>query len=240
MNYTDHAKAAYGTKPSVPPFRKVDAGTEQREAVKANLAIMPDATKLVEQSQDSLQKVMEQAIPGYGQMVANSAKAIKSQLAGEMDVGTKKMLIDQAAAQAGDLGLAGTAFHRGLELRDLGLSSMEQTQRGLTNAMNFFNSVPTTDVSVSSMFLTPAQRLMHETGERDTEWSRNWLSSQIAAAPDPTYVGSLQEKALSDRQRANADAQGLLNKRVVASARGDWHLANQYEADRQAILGGIV
>jgi hypothetical protein len=75
---------------------------------------------------------------------------------------------------------------RNLTARDFGTTSMAIQQQGLSNLGNFAGLVtPSTTFDATSMFFSPQQRLEFAFQDRNTQFQRNLLAEQVAAAPDP-------------------------------------------------------
>ncbi len=186
-----------GKKPKVPAFRKVDATAEQGNAISGNLSNFDQAAELTgktnEFTQEQLIESLRRAIPGYDDMVSKSSSVIEGQLRGELSQDVQDQISRRAAARGLAGGFSGSGMARNLELRDLGLTSLQQTQAGLTNSMNFLRNQAGIAVgpqmNVTSMFLSPSQRIAHEVGERNLEFQRNMTHAQIAAMPNPMLSG---------------------------------------------------
>ena len=92
---------------------------------------------------------------------------------------------------------AGSGFGRALSARDFGLTSMQIQNQGLAQAQNFIQQQRTMGMaqpfSVSSMFITPAQRIGFDaaaaTGSiRDETWQR--LKLPLDPSPMQQAFGS--------------------------------------------------
>jgi hypothetical protein len=81
---------------------------------------------------------------------------------------------------------------RNLSARDFGLTSMQIQNQGLAQAQNFIQQQRTMGMvqpfSVSSMFITPAQRVGVMQQQQQAMYNRNLQAAQVAAMPDPTMA----------------------------------------------------
>jgi hypothetical protein len=181
-----------GTKPSVPTLAPIDLGTEQQKAIKNNLAAAPGAAKLSALSQDQIRKMMEQAIPGFDALTGKISANIQDQVAGKIPLDVSRAARTGSASQAlaggfasGRAGSAGSS----LEARDLGLTSLDITSKGLASAESWLGDMEKlyspSEAIFTGMFVTPQQQYQTDVEERGAQFSRNWLENQIKAMPAP-------------------------------------------------------
>jgi hypothetical protein len=78
---------------------------------------------------------------------------------------------------------------RNLTARDLGLTSLDLIGRGQDASQRWLQTAAAPRFDITSMFLTPGQRIPMVTQERDNQWNQQWLRSQIKAMPNPTTRG---------------------------------------------------
>jgi hypothetical protein len=87
---------------------------------------------------------------------------------------------------------AGSGFGRALTARDLGLTGMQIQNQGLAQAQNFIQQQRTFGMvqpfSVSSMFITPSQRINALSQQNQQQYNRDLQAAQVAAMPDPTMA----------------------------------------------------
>lgn len=194
-----------GGKPTVPPAP--DLGESQATAIASNLAALPGAEELVSKAnaftQEQITKMLETAIPNYGTLTRTATSNIESMLKGEIPKDVQDAISRSDAAKALGGGYSGTTFHTNLLARDLGLTSLELTQRGLTSAESWIQMMdqlfsPGT-INVSSMFITPAMQYTAD----ENAWAAQWMKNQIKAMPDPfglalgQFVGGVADTAIS-------------------------------------------
>jgi hypothetical protein len=183
-----------GRKPKVPELKPINFEQEQTNAIRQNIAALEPATKLAEKTTAAEQSLLEtqlrRAIPGYDQIVQQASKNIGAALSGELspEVSAQVQRSTAGRALAGGFG-AGSGFGRSLTARDLGLTSMQLQNQGLAQAQNFIQQQRAFGMaqpfSVSSMFITPAQRIGAIQEQQARMYGRDLTAAQVAAAPSP-------------------------------------------------------
>jgi hypothetical protein len=148
------------------------------------------ATKTTAAEQTLLESQLRRAIPGYDQLIQQAGKNIGSALKGEISSDVQSQLQRSSAGRAlsGGYG-AGSGVGRNLAARDFGLTSMQIQNQGLAQAQNFIQQQRTMGMaqpfSVSSMFITPTQRINLSLQENQFQYQRDMAAAQVAAQPDP-------------------------------------------------------
>ena len=214
-----------GKKVKVPELKPINFEQEQQKAIQQNIASLQPATELAQKTtaaeQSQLEAQLRRAIPGYDQLVSQAGANISSALKGEIspDVSAQIQRSTAGRALTGGFG-AGSGFGRALTARDLGLTSMQIQNQGLAQAQNFIQQQRTFGMaqpfSVSSMFITPNQRIGFLQQQQSAQYGRDMQAAQAAAMPDPRMaaIGS----AISS---AGGFAGGAFTQRgLAAGARG--------------------
>lgn len=175
-----------GDKPKVPKFHAIDTAKEQQGAIKGNIAAFGDASALASNvnlfNQEQLTKMIEAALPGGSQQIKEN---IMSQLRGEIPEDVAKQISRNTAEQSIAGGFAGSQFARNLTSRDLGLTSLQLTQQGMDAASRWIKASTAPMMDISSMFITPQQRIQTEMFNRENQWNTQWLKNRVSAMPDP-------------------------------------------------------
>lgn len=199
----------FGDKPNVPALDVVSPDIVQGETIAGNLASIPGATKLAGQvnqfSMDQILKALEFALPGgLGKAQGN----IAAQLSGTMDPEDTQALIRNATASGYGKGFnfGAGGIGRNLVLRDLGLGVQQQKQRGFQNFLALGQATRAPQFDLTSMFLTPSQRLATAIQQNEQQFNRDWLKAQIDASPNPAGAFSMQ--LLMEAVKAFAGAAG--------------------------------
>ena len=188
------AAMSAGKKVKVPEFNKVNTEKEQEAAIKQNIASLQSgselATKTTAAEQTLLESQLRRSIPGYDQLISQASSNIGSALKGEISQDVQSQIQRSSAGRAlsGGFG-AGSGVGRNLSARDFGLTSMQIQNQGLAQAQSFIQQQRTTGMaqpfSVSSMFITPSQRINLALQENQFQYQRDMSAAQVAAQPDP-------------------------------------------------------
>lgn len=186
------AIGAFGRKPKIPELPGIDPTQVQAATIAANKDQLPQLQQLgstinefnTAQQLGMLSKALEFVAPGQ---LAKAQGIVNSQLGGEIPADVAAQVQRRSAAQAllGGYG-GGSGIGRNLTARDLGLTSLQIQQQGLANFNSLTSLAPRTQAfDITSMFFTPQQRLQSAFSERESQFQRNLLAEQVAAAPDP-------------------------------------------------------
>ena len=186
-----------GSKPKVPAFKPIDFEAEQKQAIQQNIAALQPATELAQKTtaaeQSQLESQLRRAIPGYDQLIQQASQNIGAALRGQVSPEASAQVQRSTAGRAlsGGFG-AGSGFGRALTARDLGLTAMQLQNQGLAQAQNFIQQQRAFGMvqpfSVSSMFITPSQRINALAQQNQQQYNRDLQAAQVAAMPDPTMA----------------------------------------------------
>ena len=186
-----------GSKPKVPAFKPIDFEAEQKQAIQQNIAALQPATELAQKTtaaeQSQLESQLRRAIPGYDQLIQQASQNIGAALRGQVSPEASAQVQRSTAGRAlsGGFG-AGSGFGRALTARDLGLTGMQIQNQGLAQAQNFIQQQRAFGMvqpfSVSSMFITPSQRINALAQQNQQQYNRDLQAAQVAAMPDPTMA----------------------------------------------------
>jgi hypothetical protein len=182
----------------VPDAPEVDTTKAQRDATRGNLKNLGDIERLGTATNDVTARqfaaFMEKLVPGFSSISGKIAENIKSQVSGELPADVRRMLSRTAAEKGIARGTSGSEFEDYGELRDLGLTSLEITNKGLdtmTRWMSMINqSAPT--FNSTSMFVTPAQRIASEQWNEVNRYQTQFLKNQIKMLPSNLEMGAAQ------------------------------------------------
>jgi len=181
----------------VPAFKPIDFEAEQKQAIQQNIAALQPATELAQKTtaaeQSQLESQLRRAIPGYDQLIQQASQNIGAALRGQVSPEASAQVQRSTAGRAlsGGFG-AGSGFGRALTARDLGLTAMQLQNQGLAQAQNFIQQQRAFGMvqpfSVSSMFITPSQRINALAQQNQQQYNRDLQAAQVAAMPDPTMA----------------------------------------------------
>lgn len=182
-----------GSKPVVPNLPTLDLGTEAGKAIAANERNLPAAETLAgaanKFSQGQITDMLNATIPGYNQMTQTASSNIESMLRGEVPQDVQDAIARSDAASALTGGFGGTEASRSLVARDLGLTSLNLTQKGLSSAESWTRTMASiyepSMMNVQSMFISPMQQYQTENEQNQQQFQRQWMENQIKAMPAP-------------------------------------------------------
>ena len=188
------AAMSAGKKVKVPTFQRVNTEKEQEAAIKQNIASLQSGTELATKTtaaeQTLLESQLRRSIPGYDQLISQASQNIGAGLRGELSAEASRNVQRYSAAQAISRGYRGgsEAGLFGAVKNYAGAMEARQNQ-ALAQAQNFIQQQRTFGMaqpfSVSSMFITPTQRINLSLQENQSQYNRDMAAAQVAAQPDP-------------------------------------------------------
>lgn len=188
--------SVFGKKLRVPKFVKVDPDEQVEKAFKSMRKQLPEGTALAKDiakaDADTALAVLEQFAPGSKQVISQQMENLRSGLAGELPSDVEAMIQNRAAARSFAGGYGGTEASRNLELRDLGLTSLQRMDVAMQQANQTLSTVrglAPRQASAARMFLSPQERLQHAVSERNAKYQRDMAAAQVKAQPNPTMAG---------------------------------------------------
>ena len=178
--------------PEVPHFKPINTTKEQEKAVAGNIANFGKISELAGNAnlfnQNELNKMLESAVPGYRDMVSSIGSRINGFLSGELPDDVMGNIGRSAAHKSLSGGYGGSGMARNLVARDLGLSTLDLIGKGIDAGSRWIATARANTVApqfdVSSMFITPQQRIQTQMWNREGQWNRDWLSNQVEAQHD--------------------------------------------------------
>lgn len=176
-------------KPKVPKFKPVDFGAIESGAAKDWASLLPQIQPLAEKfnqmSIEDMNKALEQATPGFGQLRDIGTQNIMALERGQLPPDVKAQLERTAAERGVTLGTSGSQFGEYDAVRNLGLTSLELSQRGLSAAQSWMAAAAarTPTFNYGSLFISPTQRVGIREAEAQFQWQRDWLAAKIKAIP---------------------------------------------------------
>lgn len=192
-----------GKKVKVPDMPRLDFNAVQTDTIRGNIGSLKDlgtlASGVNDIQQRELDRLTEQAIPGFGRLRDQTTDILGRMQKGELPDDVINQIINTSAARGISGGVGGSGFSRNLTARDLGLTSLNLVQQGVTGAMQWLQTARQNFVApqfnVGAMFMTPAQRADLELRQNTAQFNRNLAAAQEAAKPNPTMAalgGTLQ------------------------------------------------
>lgn len=188
------AIGAFGKKPNIPAYEPINLGQVQQGAISANLSSLPDAQKLGSAinlfHRSEAAKSLESATPGAGDILKKGTDQIAAFLRGEIPQDVSEEVSRKAAERATSGGFGGSNAAQSLTARDLGLTSLNLIQSGLSSAESWLSGAqqlmqPGGYFDVRSMLTSSGEALNLATQQQAFKYQRDLLAAQIKAAPDP-------------------------------------------------------
>lgn len=177
------SRDVYGTRPVVPG--PIDYEGALADTIRTNINLIPSLRDLGTQSTQLYSQMMETAYPGITNLKDTGTRQIGSFLRGEVPEDVRRQLQQAAAERSASSGTSGSPFSRALEARDLGLTSLNLIQGGLSAAERWIAQARSQTFDFSRMFYNPEDTQR----QAENEWQRQWLAAQVAASPDPEARG---------------------------------------------------
>jgi len=191
----------FGDKVKVPKFKEIDPDAEIQKAFDSIQEQLPEAQRITkdigEADADTALAVLERIAPGTQQVIQQQVSNLQAGLRGELPADVQRAITDRSAARSVGGGFGGSQFGRNLELRDLGLTSLQRIDTAMgqsAQALQQYSSmVPRT--SVGSMFMSPSDRIAFAQGERNMQYQRDMAAAQERAKADPVTGGLVKAGA---------------------------------------------
>lgn len=180
-----HTTLGGDKKARVPYLKPIDIDGEQSAAIAANQSMLPAAQKLAGDvnlfNQSQMEGAFNQALPGYDRIKQQVADNISALTKGQIPDDVANEIFRRTSSQAYAGGFGGSGMARNLSARNLGLTSLDLMGQGQDSAQKWLSSTVAPQMDVTSMFISPMQRIGVRTAERDTQFNRDWMSSQVNA-----------------------------------------------------------
>lgn len=180
-----------GKKPRIPEYSTINFDEEQTGATRGNIRSLPLletlASRVNEFSADELTKQLERVFPGYGAMLAKGTETIRSQMRGEIPEDVRRQIGQTSAEKARGGGYYGSEFGGNLEARDLGLTSLDIINRGLSTAERWMQSAVARapQFDFTKMFISPQERINVHLYENQQKFQRDLMKARVDAMPEP-------------------------------------------------------
>ncbi len=172
-----------------PPAPYVDPSQESLKAILGNLSNLGKASALGERTQQQLDAQtlasLERLIPGWSNISKNISGNIESMSRGELPQDVQDFIGRKAAEQGIATGTSGSDFDKYRSLRNLGLTSLQATDRALDSASRWMQTVragaPRFDFT--RMFVSPEAQIQTQMWNESNRWNVAWLETQLKAQP---------------------------------------------------------
>jgi hypothetical protein len=183
----------FGSIPTLPPWHTLNYGQEQQQAIQNNLAAAPGASKLANLTEQQILSMLKQVIPNFDEISGNINSNIADETAGKIPKDVQDAIQNSAAGRSLASGTSGSEFSKDLVARDLGLTSLNLTDKGLSSAESWMAAterlLSPAIATYTGMFVTPQEQAGFDVNERNMKFEHDWLGAQLSAMPDPTATG---------------------------------------------------
>lgn len=186
--------------PAMPSFTPISPATAQAQTVTGNLAVLPQteaiAGKLNTFNQQQLEQMLESAIPGYKGMTTTGSAQIQKELQGELPTDVSDAVIRAGAGAALSSGVGtDSGMGRNLVARDLGLTSLDVINKGISSAESWMGTidkmaVPGLSDPTAGSFLTPQQTISTDIEERNAQFQHDWNKDLMNWQTSLRYAGA--------------------------------------------------
>lgn len=217
------AALSAGDKPKVPDFTPVDLNKAQSDSAASNISNFDQISALAGKTNrfntDQIKSMLDSVAPDWQGLVSKQRGLINSELSGQIPQDVQDAIFRGSAGRSLASGTAGSQFGRNLTARDLGLTSLDLTNRGFNHAEQWLaqaKSLTPPQFNVASMFVTPSQFADTQKYNNEGKFQHDWMQNLITAAPDPFLAGV-----------GNAIAQG------AGGASTQWQFGNAMNAASQ-------
>lgn len=199
----DMIGAAIQGQPKLPDFQRLNPQQEQNLAIQGNINELPALENLASGvntfNRQQLEQMLRTAMPWFDSVRAQAGDIIQSELRGEIPEDVQRQIQDSDAARALGGGYGGSGMHADLFARDLGLTSLSLTEKGLSSAESWIQEMDNIykqgQFDLTKMFLSPAEQFQMDQSERDRQFQHDWASNILSWEGSPSYLigGSLEE-----------------------------------------------
>jgi uncharacterized protein YcfJ len=182
-----------GDKPRVPDWEDVSLSGSQREAFNANKNLLPESMEMAGSvntfNANEIERLIRLANPEFDGIRSKYLSNMDDMLSGKLPGDVQNLIERKTAEQAVAGGFTGSGMHRNLSTRDLGLTSLQMTDKGMGAAERWIEQarvqarVPMMDVT--SMFISPQQQFEANWRNAENRYNNQWLKNKIDAMPDP-------------------------------------------------------
>ena len=170
-----------------PKYKPSDITKLQADSIAGNQANLAGAKKLADETNqfnyDQLQKMLGNAIPGFADIQQQASGNILSELKGEIPKDVQDQIMRSSAFKSLKGGYGGGGMSDGVSARDLGLTRLDITNKGLDSATKWITLARTAmtpgQFDASNMFVSPGDRIKADLGEKQYTFQRDWLNEQV-------------------------------------------------------------
>lgn len=174
-----------GDTPKAPDFIPIDVTEEQKKAVLGNIENLPDIANLGEATNKELAAQYLGMLESLGLkgLYDQNTSNLESMSRGELPKDVEEYIARNSAEAGVASGTSGSEFNKFGKLRNLGLTSLDLTQKALSSSAQWLASASIPQFNFTSMFQSPGQRIATEQWNKSMKWNVDWLKAQLKALP---------------------------------------------------------
>ena len=212
----------------IPEFKPINVGEVQKQTIAGNIAAIPQASQLASAinlfNRSEATKSLEASTPGATDVLKKGTEQLAAFIRGEIPKDVSDQVAQQSAERALGGGFGGSGAAKALTARDLGLTSLNLVQQGLSTAEQWLSGAqqltqPGGYFDVSGMLVTPGQGLQIATEERNAQFQRDLLKAQVDAAPDP-FMAALGQAFINQDEQNQQMIRGIISNAAGIAAKG--------------------
>lgn len=175
----------------IPGWKPLDTVAEQAASISGNLENFGLASELTSKANvfnvDQIMMMLRKAIPNFDAIVGKQSELLQSGLRGEVPKDVQDQLTLRSASKAVSGGYAGSGAHRNLEARDFGLTSFDITQKALSSAQSWTESMGRLTqpglMNIGASFISPQQRIAQTNYDKENIWTVQMMKNIEKAKP---------------------------------------------------------
>lgn len=174
-----------GDKPEAPDFVPVDVTEEQKKAILGNISNLPGIADLgaATNKETAAQYLTMLEDLGLKGLYDQNTKNLESMSRGELPQDVEDAIARRSAEAGVTSGTSGSEFNKFGKLRNLGLTSLDLTQKALGSSAQWLAQAGNRQFNFASMFVSPAQAIATEQWNTSMKWNVDWLKNQLKALP---------------------------------------------------------
>lgn len=208
----------------MPELSKLSLGDEQQKAISDNIAAAPEASKLANLTMDQIMSMLEKVDPNFKGKASKISGNIDDLLSGKIPQDVSEAVQRSSASRSLTGGFSGSEMGRNLTARDLGLTSLELTGKGLSAAESWLSAterlLSPAMATYTGMFVTPMQEYSTHNEQNLQQFQKQWMKNQIASMPDPVIRG-VQDTVMQLSGRGGQPQSGNQYAGVGSPSRSD-------------------
>lgn len=232
------------TKVKLPDYVPVNTSAEEGKAINANIANLPENFKLGSATNDFTQaellKAIRTVVPNFDQLSAKMGTNLAAKLSGEIPPDVAAAIVRHSAAAGVANGTSGSNFSGNLTTRDLGLTSLDQINSGMTQTNQWLSNVrqnlTAPQYNPSSMWISPAQQIQVTAANNEGQYNHDFLNNQLKASQSTASIVGAGLEQFGASLGSSGSMSGLFKQGTTPTSSSDGSHTNYalQASDRQS------